>query len=77
MNYKRLWIWYLLVRNVKKVFRKDMREFDESDEFCPRCDNHFVIDAKTRESTGHLVIGFEGTNDMIRDERMAAKKHDI
>lgn len=36
-------------------------------------DNHFVIDAKTPESEGKLVIGFEGTMDMIRDERMRGK----
>lgn len=25
----------------------DNREYDESDEFCPHCDNHYVIEAKT------------------------------
>lgn len=24
-------------------------EFDESDEFCPYCDNHFVLEAETPE----------------------------
>ncbi|KAH8928234.1 hypothetical protein BT69DRAFT_1237262 [Atractiella rhizophila] len=37
----------LACKKCKKVFRKDMGTFEESDEFCPRCDNHFVIEAKT------------------------------
>ena len=32
------------------------REFDEADEFCPHCDNHFVIEAVTPEGGG----GFSG-----------------
>ncbi|KAK3180563.1 hypothetical protein K4F52_008154 [Lecanicillium sp. MT-2017a] len=34
-------------KKCKKCFRKDAQEFDESDEYCPHCDNHFVIEAKT------------------------------
>jgi hypothetical protein len=29
-------------KKCKKVFRKDMTEYDESDEYCPHCDNHYV-----------------------------------
>ena len=29
-------------KKCKKAFRKDVTEFDESDEYCPHCDNHFV-----------------------------------
>lgn len=36
-------------KKCKKVFRKDLNDFDESDEFCPNCDNHFVIEAETKE----------------------------
>jgi hypothetical protein len=36
-------------------------------------DNHYVLDAKTPENQGTLMIGFEGTMDMVRDERMKAK----
>jgi Zn finger protein HypA/HybF involved in hydrogenase expression len=32
-------------KKCKKVFRKDAEVFEESDEYCPHCDNHFVIDA--------------------------------
>lgn len=32
-------------KKCKKCFRKDAAEFEESDEYCPHCDNHFVIEA--------------------------------
>lgn len=31
-----------LCKKCKKAFRKDMTVWDEADEFCPHCDNHFV-----------------------------------
>lgn len=34
-------------KKCRKVFRKDAQQFEESDEYCPHCDNHFVIEAKT------------------------------
>eukprot|EP00696_Hemimastix_kukwesjijk_P006618 gnl/Hemi2/18363_TR6094_c0_g1_i1.p1 gnl/Hemi2/18363_TR6094_c0_g1~~gnl/Hemi2/18363_TR6094_c0_g1_i1.p1 ORF type:complete len:111 (-),score=39.87 gnl/Hemi2/18363_TR6094_c0_g1_i1:163-495(-) len=60
-------------KKCKKVFRKSPEQCDESDEYCPNCDNHYVIEAKTPESTGTLVVEYEGTADMIRDERQAAR----
>jgi uncharacterized CHY-type Zn-finger protein len=29
-------------KKCKKAFRKDMSVYEESDEFCPHCDNHYV-----------------------------------
>lgn len=29
-------------KKCKKAFRKDMSNYEESDEFCPHCDNHYV-----------------------------------
>ncbi|EGX52697.1 hypothetical protein AOL_s00007g480 [Orbilia oligospora ATCC 24927] len=26
---------------------KDSKEFEEADEYCPHCDNHYVLEAKT------------------------------
>jgi RNA polymerase subunit RPABC4/transcription elongation factor Spt4 len=60
-------------KKCKKVFRKDMREFEESDEYCPGCDNHYYVEAKTAQNQGVAVIAFEGTSDMIRDERVKSK----
>jgi hypothetical protein len=31
------------------VFRKDALLFEEADEYCPYCDNHYVLDAVTKE----------------------------
>ncbi len=45
-------------KKCKKVFRKEMTgEMDEADEYCPRCDNHYVIPAQTPEQK--MVIEFE------------------
>lgn len=33
----------------KKTFRKDMTHYEEQDEFCPHCDNHYVIEAQGPE----------------------------
>jgi uncharacterized CHY-type Zn-finger protein len=29
-------------KKCKKTFRKDMSVYEESDEYCPHCDNHYV-----------------------------------
>ena len=64
----------LACKKCKHCFRKDVStEFDECDEFCPRCDNHYVIHAETPESKGKLVIEFEQErgfeHKMFKDER--------
>jgi acetyl-CoA carboxylase beta subunit len=58
-------------KKCKKAFRKDAQEFDESDEYCPHCDNHFVLDAKTPKAA--LTIEGEDVrmnNKLLRDERV-------
>eukprot|EP00943_MAST-04B_sp_MAST-4B-sp1_P001514 g1514.t1 len=47
-------------KKCKKCFRKDMTQFEEPDEYCPHCDNHFVIEAVTPET--------------IKEEKAAAAK---
>ena len=37
------------------MFRKDMSDYDEVDEYCPHCDNKYVIEAKSPE----MALGFE------------------
>ncbi|KAJ2906867.1 Zinc finger protein [Zalerion maritima] len=32
-------------KKCKKCFRKNADEFEEADEYCPHCDNHFVVEA--------------------------------
>eukprot|EP01113_Clastostelium_recurvatum_P034671 TRINITY_DN4730_c0_g1_i2.p1 TRINITY_DN4730_c0_g1~~TRINITY_DN4730_c0_g1_i2.p1 ORF type:complete len:127 (-),score=16.53 TRINITY_DN4730_c0_g1_i2:20-370(-) len=60
-------------KKCKKVFRKDMSLYEEADEYCPGCDNHYVIEAKTPESQGQFMISLEGSADMIRDHREKQK----
>ena len=55
----------MLCKKCKKAFRKDLSLFEESDEFCPHCDNHYVIDAETKETKAikegkaQMVVGLE------------------
>ena len=34
-------------KKCRKTFRKLISDFDEADEYCPHCDNHYIIEAKT------------------------------
>ncbi|KAL2037710.1 hypothetical protein N7G274_009435 [Stereocaulon virgatum] len=58
-------------KKCRKCFRKDTQEFEESDEYCPHCDNHFVLEAKTSKPT----LSIEGEDvrvdaRMIKDDRV-------
>jgi len=62
-------------KKCKKCFRKDGQEFEESDEYCPHCDNHFVLDAITPKPT----LKFEGEDvridsRMLKDDRLEQDK---
>ncbi|EFW98971.1 zinc finger protein [Grosmannia clavigera kw1407] len=62
-------------KKCKKCFRKDAREFEDSDEYCPHCDNHYVLDAITPKA----AITVEGgdvriDNRMIKDDRVKAQQ---
>ncbi|KAJ0321058.1 hypothetical protein COL5a_009386 [Colletotrichum fioriniae] len=58
-------------KKCKKCFRKDAQEFEDADEYCPHCDNHFVIEAKTPKAA-ISVEGEDARKDsrMIKDERV-------
>ena len=51
-----------------------MQEFEESDEFCPHCDNHFLIEALEPKARVE-VEGEDVRKDarMLRDERLKQK----
>lgn len=51
-------------KKCKKCFRKNAQEFEESDEYCPHCDNHFVLEAVTPKAS----LQVEG-EDVRRDAR--------
>ncbi|KAA6406515.1 MAG: zinc finger protein [Lasallia pustulata] len=58
-------------KKCKKCFRKDAQEFEESDEYCPHCDNHYVLEALTPKPTLQ-VEGEDVRIDarMLRDDRV-------
>ena len=37
-------------KKCRKVFRKDASDFDEADQYCPHCDNLYILPAETPES---------------------------
>ena len=55
-----------------------MEEYEEADEYCPNCDNHYVIEAATPESKGRLVVEFEAKkgheHKLFQDEREKDRK---
>jgi uncharacterized CHY-type Zn-finger protein len=62
-------------KKCKKCFRKDAQEFEEADEYCPHCDNHFVINAVVPKP----ALSIEGAdarmdNRMLKDERVKAEQ---
>ncbi|KYG42413.1 hypothetical protein M433DRAFT_415357 [Acidomyces richmondensis BFW] len=62
-------------KKCKKCFRKDMQEFEDSDEYCPFCDNHFVIEAV--EPKARLEVEGEDVRKdsrMLKDDRVKPKK---
>lgn len=58
-------------KKCKKCFRKDMKEFEDSDEYCPHCDNHFVLEA-VEPKAALQVEGEDARVDarMLKDERV-------
>jgi acetyl-CoA carboxylase beta subunit len=62
-------------KKCKKCFRKDYSgEADEADEFCPHCDNHFVLEAKTPQAA--LKVESEDVRvdaRMLKDDRVGDK----
>ncbi len=51
----------MICKVCRKAFRKDLSEVEEADEYCPNCDNHYVIDAKTPAP----MVGIEGEDARI------------
>jgi len=45
-------------KKCKKAFRKDMANYEESDEYCPHCDNHYVRVVRwVRDGRGLTGVG--------------------
>jgi Zn finger protein HypA/HybF involved in hydrogenase expression len=52
-----------ICKKCKKAFRKDMTVYEESDEYCPHCDNHYVSLPYDSDALSHaftLSLGHRG-----------------
>lgn len=68
-------------KKCKKVFRKDMTDYEEQDEFCPHCDNHYAIPAMaTNTQPTMAIIQSDDPNELkkygelIEDGRVSRKE---
>ena len=64
-------------KQCKKVFRIDTRHFEESEEFCPSCDNHFYLIAETpdlREGPQAAIVLEGSIGEMIQDSRVKPRQ---
>ncbi|KAG1438857.1 hypothetical protein G6F56_012499 [Rhizopus delemar] len=62
-------------KKCKKAFRKDVTDYEEEDEYCPHCDNHYVLEAVMPEA--QLGIETEDVrvdNRVIKDDRLKSKQ---
>lgn len=41
-NLKKTNDMHFICKKCRRAFRKDMTQYEESDEYCPHCDNHYV-----------------------------------
>ncbi|KAJ2509387.1 hypothetical protein GGI11_005903, partial [Coemansia sp. RSA 2049] len=67
-----------MCKKCKKAFRKNADEYEDADEYCPHCDNHYVIEAKTPMA----ALGVEGDdarvdNRMIKDDRIKDQSQSV
>ncbi|ETW74679.1 hypothetical protein HETIRDRAFT_165087 [Heterobasidion irregulare TC 32-1] len=47
-----------ICKKCKKAFRKDMTVYEESDEYCPHCDNHYVRACSAYPVPLKFALGF-------------------
>ena len=58
-----------MCKKCKKAFRKDMTAYEESDEYCPHCDNHYV-------SLSHVIcIYFLSADLYVFRRRSSRRRH--
>ncbi|KAI4259338.1 MAG: hypothetical protein L6R42_004611 [Xanthoria sp. 1 TBL-2021] len=58
-------------KKCKKCFRKDVANFEDCDEYCPHCDNHYILEAVT-PTPALQVEGEDARIDarMLKDDRV-------
>ena len=62
-------------KKCRKVFRvsTDNKEFEEADEYCPHCDNHYVLDAEGDADAGQAGIAVEFDSGEQIDSRVKSR----
>lgn len=61
-----------MCKKCRKAFRKDMTQFEESDEYCPHCDNHFVrMIFSTTGSASNLSLFHVWRSSKLRPRRLS------
>ncbi|OIR59163.1 MAG: CHY zinc finger domain-containing protein [Amphiamblys sp. WSBS2006] len=56
-------------KRCSRVFRKDLGDFEEGDEYCPHCDNHYLLPAV--EPKAAICVEFEeGQEHVEKDHRV-------
>lgn len=58
----------MICKKCKKAFRKDLRDFDESDQYCPHCDNEYFIPAVTNNKLSSSTEPAKPQNDEDDDK---------
>lgn len=57
-------------KKCKRAFRRDLERFEQgSDDFCPHCDNCYVIEAKTSAQRGEAMAHAYGDEGEVPDAR--------
>ncbi|KAI9476370.1 MAG: CHY zinc finger-domain-containing protein [Benjaminiella poitrasii] len=65
-------------KKCKKAFRKDMIDYEEEDEYCPHCDNHYVIDAVIPEPKLNIETeDIRVDSRVVKDERIRPKQDQL
>jgi hypothetical protein len=51
-------------KNCKAVFRRPpIDEFEDADEYCPRCDAHLVVEAELPEPPRNIMLNLEASGE--------------
>lgn len=67
-----------LCKKCKKAFRKDMSVYEESDEYCPYCDNHYVrLSSSLPPSSRVLMVRRQIVDAKIPKARVQIEGEDV
>jgi uncharacterized CHY-type Zn-finger protein len=57
-------------KKCKAVFRRPpIDQFEEADEFCPRCDTHLIVEAELPEAPRGVVLNVQASGECENSEK--------